>query len=683
MSNIPPGVTPNHGIVNSQSVGQSAPHSRAPNVTHPAFPYRPTHQVQPNMNHVLASTNLAQVLLAEQLKLRGSAVPMNNAAQQQLAQTVEAAQQRLMANMADRSQQQRMQGAFPAHLLNNPQLSHLDQQMLNFFQVQQAVTRPATAQLSAESIFNELEEEEEDLSIAGKDILSSEWSPGVLVRAGNVEVLQLSKIIADHFATAFEDTEANKKTEEMKKLIKDNEAKIEQFRLVSMVQGPHLIEEGTRKWREEIIKAQRQLERLDQNRDKRYKKIVSDAIKRVTLQIAASSVNTNVNEGEFLNMVARQVEPCPNCRSTDESRILIDERQGDRVCRNCGFVEADKIIYDGDWTRSFEGEESTSQIGPPPNPLLSNRANLSTGIGDFAGMSRSQMRQIRLIAAAVDRGSGNTAAGVSDRRTRVSYKDRMKLQASEALTAAGECLGFAKPTVERAKVIFAAFRDNREHLTNYQESLAACLLAAVEETIFNRLKTESSLAKAAAERDDWDKDELARSETKAAPLSEKEKQERARRLREKELEEERVAKALGLVGRSRWIHEVLEGPSESKAKKRREDDFRKDTETPSDSSAKTESESPGMSPESNVSSSASTVSLPPTAPEQTASEAAAGSSTDTDSETETEEETEDIVPTYVRMFKRQGTAPISNDRIAALDLLSQEAADSRAARFPT
>jgi hypothetical protein len=52
-------------------------------------------------------------------------------------------------------------------------------------------------------------------------------------------------------------------------------------------------------------------------------------------------------------------------------------------------------MHDGDWVRSFEGEETTSQVGPAPDPLLSNRANLRTSFGITLGVSKAKMRQMR------------------------------------------------------------------------------------------------------------------------------------------------------------------------------------------------------------------------------------------------------------------------------------------------
>ena len=44
----------------------------------------------------------------------------------------------------------------------------------------------------------------------------------------------------------------------------------------------------------------------------------------------------------------------------------------------CGVVVAANTLYEGEYTRNFEGEEDTSQVGAAYNPLLSGAANLET-----------------------------------------------------------------------------------------------------------------------------------------------------------------------------------------------------------------------------------------------------------------------------------------------------------------
>lgn len=46
----------------------------------------------------------------------------------------------------------------------------------------------------------------------------------------------------------------------------------------------------------------------------------------------------------------------------------------------CGTVVAANALYEGEWTRNFEGEEDQSQNGAAYNPLMSGAYNLKTGL---------------------------------------------------------------------------------------------------------------------------------------------------------------------------------------------------------------------------------------------------------------------------------------------------------------
>jgi hypothetical protein len=210
------------------------------------------------------------------------------------------------------------------------------------------------------------------------------------------------------------------------------------------------------------------------------------------VDIESSLVTVGVDSGETVKTlnVSRITNVCNNCGNSDESKFIDDQRQGDVICTECGAVCVEHAIHDGDWVRSFEGEESTSQVGPAPDPLLSNRANLRTTFGITLGVSKAKMRQMRLMSEAIEMGTSG-AAGVSDKRTRVSYMDRQKVKASELLTSACERLDLPRPVLDRARRYFASFRDSRQHVTALNTTIASALLAAVEESLFYRLRYES------------------------------------------------------------------------------------------------------------------------------------------------------------------------------------------------
>lgn len=78
------------------------------------------------------------------------------------------------------------------------------------------------------------------------------------------------------------------------------------------------------------------------------------------------------------------------CGNDDPTNFVIKEREGDVVCKGmtflmvvmvvCGTVVAANALYEGEWTRNFEGEEDQSQNGAAYNPLMSGAYNLKTGL---------------------------------------------------------------------------------------------------------------------------------------------------------------------------------------------------------------------------------------------------------------------------------------------------------------
>ncbi len=206
---------------------------------------------------------------------------------------------------------------------------------------------------------------------------------------------------------------------------------------------------------------------------------------------------------------------CNNCGNDDERGFLTDPRQGEVICTRCGAVALEHQMHDGDWTRAFEGEESTSQVGPPPDPLLSNRANLRTGMSIAPGVSKTRMRSLRLITEAVEMGTSGVM-GVSDKRTRVSYMDRQKVKAGIAMEAVCDRLDIPRPVLQRAKGIFAAFRESRQHVTSLSESIASCLISAYEEAVFMRMRADRDKARENVEADAQDAADAAAEAEEAA-----------------------------------------------------------------------------------------------------------------------------------------------------------------------
>jgi hypothetical protein len=79
-----------------------------------------------------------------------------------------------------------------------------------------------------------------------------------------------------------------------------------------------------------------------------------------------------------------QWKRCGACGNGDQSAFVLDGKNGDMICTNCGAVVSESIMHEGSQFRKFEGEEDRNHHGDSPNPLFSNSHNMATTLG---GMS--------------------------------------------------------------------------------------------------------------------------------------------------------------------------------------------------------------------------------------------------------------------------------------------------------
>ena len=78
---------------------------------------------------------------------------------------------------------------------------------------------------------------------------------------------------------------------------------------------------------------------------------------------------------------------CQNCGNNDQASFVLDRRNGDVICSNCGTVVSESIMHEGSQFRKFEGEVDRNHHGDAPNPLYSNAHNLSTSLSGVAQTS--------------------------------------------------------------------------------------------------------------------------------------------------------------------------------------------------------------------------------------------------------------------------------------------------------
>lgn len=185
---------------------------------------------------------------------------------------------------------------------------------------------------------------------------------------------------------------------------------------------------------------------------------------------------------------------CKNCGNNNQSDFTVDRKNGDVVCANCGLVVAESLMHEGSQFRKFEGEVDRNHHGDAPNPLYSNAHNLSTtlsgvmqttgaGVGGFrSGGGRGGRNFENIIRNAHAYTEMNISQfGNKDRRTRTGYKDQQKKDAFRNMTHTGDALNLHEAVVQRAKELFAGFRDDRELVQQLKGVVAACLCLAFQE----------------------------------------------------------------------------------------------------------------------------------------------------------------------------------------------------------
>lgn len=186
---------------------------------------------------------------------------------------------------------------------------------------------------------------------------------------------------------------------------------------------------------------------------------------------------------------AEKFKKCKVCQNNDQSMFVLDRKNGDVICSNCGTVAMESLMHEGSMYRKFEGEIDRNHHGDSGNPLLSNAANMSTTLGgmDIASsagngwgtQSRANENILRNAHAYTE--MNISQFGEKDRRTRVGYKDKQKRDAFMQMGHVGDALNLHQAVLQRAKELFAGFRDDRELVQQFKGVVAACLCEAFEQ----------------------------------------------------------------------------------------------------------------------------------------------------------------------------------------------------------
>jgi hypothetical protein len=181
---------------------------------------------------------------------------------------------------------------------------------------------------------------------------------------------------------------------------------------------------------------------------------------------------------------------CKSCGNNDQSLFVLDRKNGDVICSSCGTVASEALMHEGSAYRKFEGEADRNHHGDSANPLYSNAHNMSTtlggiqvttgaGLGGFGSQKTGLETVLRNAHAFTELNISQFGKG--DRRTRIGYKDKQKKDSFMQMAHVGDALNLHEAVVQRAKELFAGFRDDRELVQQFKGVIAACLCEAFDQ----------------------------------------------------------------------------------------------------------------------------------------------------------------------------------------------------------
>ena len=186
---------------------------------------------------------------------------------------------------------------------------------------------------------------------------------------------------------------------------------------------------------------------------------------------------------------AEKWKRCKVCGNNNQSAFAMDLKNGDMICMECGTVVMESLMHEGSQFRKFEGEADRNHHGDTPNLLYSNAHNMSTTLGGMAGGGMGMMGGGRnggglenvLRNAHAYTEMNISQFGKEEKKTRIGYKDRQKKDAFMRMNHVGDALNLHDAVVQRAKELFAGFRDDRELVQQFKGVVAACLCEAFDQ----------------------------------------------------------------------------------------------------------------------------------------------------------------------------------------------------------
>ncbi len=150
---------------------------------------------------------------------------------------------------------------------------------------------------------------------------------------------------------------------------------------------------------------------------------------------------------------------CTKCGNRDPLEFVNSARNADLVCKKCGCVLAERIPYEGDWTRTFADDEvSSTQSGNPHDYRLSSSFNFRTTECMIKNPGRSSENEW----------------GTTD-----YCRDRQMVRAIIEITHLCDHYRFGKIAECKATDYFYLVRQYREHLHKLKQTKAYCLILAL------------------------------------------------------------------------------------------------------------------------------------------------------------------------------------------------------------
>jgi len=183
---------------------------------------------------------------------------------------------------------------------------------------------------------------------------------------------------------------------------------------------------------------------------------------------------------------------CHVCGNNDQSSFVLDKKNGDLICTNCGTVATESLMHEGSQFRKFEGEIDRNHHGDVANPLYSNAHNMGTTLGGVSWKSGAGLggygssRGTRGLENILRNAHAYTEMNISqfgkeEKKTRIGYKDKQKKDAFARMNHVGDTLSLHPCVIQRAKELFSGFRDDRELVVQFKGVVAGCLCEAFDQ----------------------------------------------------------------------------------------------------------------------------------------------------------------------------------------------------------